>query len=203
MNKLVIVVLVVTVAALVWLGLISFGPLAKSRTQAHRNPSSVRPSTTTNVSAKPGGVEYNAFHNRDLRENYYTIQFPKDWTVQAGKSVGSYAMTFPGGNGTAELMDVPDNSTLELFVLSQEVPRLKKELTTYHQVNYEKTTLDGHEAHRFTYQTGTAGQLQQSSRTYIAGADHGVVITLTSAATDTALARLFTMVEKSFHWETK
>ena len=118
MNKLVIVVLALTLAALVWLGLISFGPLAKSRTQGHLNPSSVRPSTTTNIPAQPGSIEYNAFQNRDLKENYYSIQFPKSWSVKAGQAAGSYALTFTGGSGTAELMDVPDNSTLELFVLS-------------------------------------------------------------------------------------
>ena len=83
------------------------------------------------------------------------------------------------------------------------MPRLKKELPTYRQVNYEKTTLDGREAHRITYQTGAASQLQQTIRTYIAGADHGAVITLTSAATDTTFTPLFTAVEKSFHWEAK
>jgi len=201
MNKLVIIVFVLMATALVWLGLISFGPLAKSRTLAHLNPSSVRPETTTNVSTPRGGVEYNVFHNRDLKENYYRIQFPRDWTVQSGKAAGGYALTFPGGSGTADLIDVPDNSTLELFVLSQELPRLKKELLSYRQMSYEKTTLDGHEAHRLAYQTGTAGQLQQTIRTYIGGADHGEVITLTAAANDTTLTPLFASVENSFHWE--
>src|SRR3977135_3135775 len=126
MNKKVIAILLLTIGALIVLYLYSFGPLSYKRTAAQVDPASLKPATAGNVTINNKNVGLSAYHNRDTKENYYTVKFPQDWQVKTGDKAGGYSFNFNGGGGTVELMDVPDNTTLELYVLSQEEPRLKK-----------------------------------------------------------------------------
>jgi hypothetical protein len=118
MNKKVIFVFILTIIALVILTLFSFGPLSNKRNAAGINPSSLKPVHAETASKGNVSIAWNLYRNRDLRENYYSVQLPQKWSVSAGKKAGSYIVNFSDGNGTISLMDVPDNSTLELFILS-------------------------------------------------------------------------------------
>ena len=62
MNKKVILIFTLTLLALIYLYLSSFGPLAQNRIANTQNPVSLKP-----VQQKT----YNIFHNKDLKENYY------------------------------------------------------------------------------------------------------------------------------------
>jgi hypothetical protein len=147
---------------------------------------------------------FNAYHNKDLKENYYTIQIPQDWQVQAGKNQGSYAVSFTNGNGVFELMDVPDNSTLELFVLSQDEPKLRTSLAGYNRTDYKKISVNGNEAYELIYTSKINGETLQTDRIYISGQDHAELITLTAKQQDFQnLQPLFTSIVNSFQWENK
>jgi hypothetical protein len=202
MNKKVIAILILTILALILLTLYSFGPLS-SKMSPKGNPASLKPSGTGKVAVGLQDVPFESYHNKDVRENHYTLGVPRDWQVTAGKP-GGYELRFAGGHGTVRLMDVPDNTTLELFVLSQEEPRMKRSLSGYQQRGYTHLTLKGAEAYQLTYQSTDSGATIQTAQTYITGPDQAGVITLTAKTEDfPALSTLFTSVTQTFRWETQ
>lgn len=210
MNKKVILILLLTIIALAILTLLTFGPLANWRKQGSFNPASLQPQKTTQeqVSNKPQEqtsstpMTFDVYHNKDVTENFYGVEFPHGANVTAGKDPGSYAVAFDQMSGQVRLMDVPDNSTLELFVLSQEEPRLKKTLPGYARVDYKKVTLHGVEAYQLTYDTSHGAE--RNLVMYVTGPDRAAVISF-SATPDIFTQELPTLtnVLNSFTWETK
>jgi hypothetical protein len=200
MNKKILIVMVVAVVALVAVWAYSLGPLAGKRT-AKVNPASLR-STSQQANVGRTNVAFGVYHNRDLAENHYTIKFPESWSMQPANRPGSYHFTFDGGSASAELIDVPDNSTLELFVLSQEEPRLKKSVTGYSRIEYQKAAVNGNEAYRLTYGGTVQGGDYETIRTYVAGQDQAAVVTL-SARRDRLPDQqpVFGLILDSFRWE--
>jgi hypothetical protein len=204
MNKKVVFIFFLTLVALVVLYLYSFGPLAGKRIAKNVNPASLKPTQSQKLAVGNKLQAFNAYHNKDLKENYYSVQLPQEWQVQAGTNPGSYSVSFPQGSGILELMDVPDNSTLELFVLSQDEPKLKASLTGYNRSNYQKISVNGNEAYELTYTSQANGNTKQTIRTYISGQDHTELIILTGNQSDfSALLPLFTSIINSFNWENK
>jgi len=199
MNKKVIFVALLTLVALGGLAFYTYGP-ASHPVGPTVNPASLKPTPTqNNISSSTSAV--NTYHNRDLMENFYTIQFPQSWQLGPNQP-GSYSLTFNGGTAKVETMDVPDNSTLELYVLSQDEPKLKSSLTGYKRVNYQKLSVNGSNAYQLTYTITVNGTSYQTIRTYITGADKAGVITLAADANQaTALAPTFSLVINSFRWE--
>ncbi len=194
MNRKVAVVLLLTFVALVVLTLYSFGPLAGKRRAARPKPQSLKPA----ASVVQGDV---SFHNRDSRENYFGITVPKAWDTKAGDLPGSYRLAFDHGTGTVELMDVPDNSTLELYILSQDEPRLKAKTTGYARAAYEKQSLGGVEAYRLSYLRSAGGGEERTVREYVSGQDMAGVLTFTTPATDSSSWPAIDSVIAGFRWE--
>jgi hypothetical protein len=199
MNKKVISIALLTLVALGGLVFYTYGP-ASHPVGPTVNPASLKATPTqSNTGSSTSAV--NTYHNRDLTENFYTIQFPQSWKLGPNQP-GGYTFTFNGGTARVETMDVPDNSTLELYVLSQDEPKLKSSLTGYKRVNYQKLSVNGSDAYQLTYTSTTNGVSQQTIRTYITGADKAGVITLTSGANQfTSMAPVFNSIVSSFHWE--
>ena len=212
-NKRVMAVVCLTLVALVALGLYSFGPWrqgrqpSKSIPTAVNHPVSVKPTPepAAPASGTPASTPALAgYHNRDVTENYYAVEVPQQWQVQTGKNLGSYSFSFAGGSGTVELMDVPDNSTLTLYVLSQEEPRLKKTLAEYQRQSYLKLEVDGNEAHQLVFDSRTDASVVRTVRTYIAGQDRAAVVTLAVPLDAFAGAQaVFSAVLASFRWENR
>ena len=217
MNKTVVAILTLTVVALVGLILISFGPLANMRKAAQRNPASLQPtqsSTGTPQGQQPAQTSQpaqpaqtpepapNTYHNVDSRENFYTVTVPGDWQVTAGSSTGSYDLRFPKGKGTVALMDVPDNTTLELYLLSRVEPDLKRTVANYARLDYQKLTLKGNEAYELVYSGGAVPT--KTAAVYVAGQDQAGVITLDAGPTDfDGLKPVFDNLINSFGWENR
>jgi hypothetical protein len=193
-NKKVIAVAVAAVVALVVLYLYSFGPLAKQRHKARPRPESLKPA----AGAVLGTV---AFHNRDSRENYYGITVPKVWQTKAGDKPGSYSFSLGAGTGTVELMDVPDNSTLELYILSQDEPRLKAAVPGYARLGYAKQTVDGVEAFRLAYRGLSNGAEFENVREYMTGQDMAGVMTFTVPRADSSFRPAIDSAIAGFRWE--
>jgi len=193
-NKKVMAVAVAAVAALVVLYLSSFGPLAKQRNAARPKPQSLKPA--------PGAVQGTvAFHNRDARENYFGITVPKAWETKAGEKPGSYSFSFGAMTGTVELMDVPDNSTLELYILSQDEPRLKASVPGYARLNYAKEKVGGVEAFRLAYRSLATGTDCENVREYFTGQDMAGVMTFTVPRADSSFRSAIDSVIAGFLWE--
>ncbi len=202
MNKKVITIFILTLAALALLWAYTFGPLS-SDTIFKVNPVSLQP-TITQTTVNNQNLSSNAYHNRDLKENFYTIEFPQTWRLGASSRVGSYQFTFDNGNGSAALQDVADNTTLELFVLSQDEPSFKKTIAGYSRINYQKLSVNGNDAYQLTYHGATSSTDYETVKTYITGLDHAAVITLTAKQSDFAnMQPLFTSILNSFQWENK
>ncbi len=194
MNKKVIFVAIFTLVALGGLIFYTYGP-ASHPIGPTVNPASLKPTP-----AQDNG-SVNTYHNRDLTENFYTIQFPQSWQLGPNQP-GEYSFTFSGGTAKVETMDVPDNSTLELYILSQDEPKLKSSLSGYKRVNYQKLSVNGSDAYQLTYTSTINGASYQTIRTYITGADKAGVITLTASTNQSAsIAPVFNSIINSFHWE--
>lgn len=200
MNNKIIGIAIITVLALGILTFYSFGPGSNLRKSTKVNPASLQ-TTPTESSVNNKKIALDVYHNKDFTENFYTIQFPHEWQKQSSEA-GTYAFTFNGGIAKVETMDVSDNTTLELFVLSQEEPKLKASVSGYKKISYQKITLNGSDAYQLTYTGNVSGQNYQTIRTYIIGKDKAGLITLTSTISQGAgLADLFNSLIQSFHWE--
>jgi len=201
MNKKVISIVLVTIIALVLVYLYSFGPLAKTRLSSSVSQQSAKP-TTEKADLNNQQVTLNTYHNRDVKENYYSIKTPSDWQIGQSSVPGSYSFIAPNTVAHTETMDVPDNTTLELYVLSQEEPRLKKASNSYRRLDYRKISVNGSQAYQLTYETTESGKTSAIVRTYIAGADKAGVITVTVPQEQFATQQpLFAPFIDSFTWE--
>jgi hypothetical protein len=209
MNKRVVAVVCLTLVALLALGLYSFGPSRQGRRPSASVPTTLSPPASVKPTLEPaapanGTPMLAGYHNRDVTENYYSIEVPQQWQAQTGKNLGSYDFSFAGGSGTVELMDVPDNSTLTLYVLSQEEPRLKKALAEYQRQDYRKIEVDGNEAHQLVFDSRTDAGVVRTVRTYIAGQDRAAVVTLAAPLDAFPGAQAaFSAVLASFRWENR
>jgi hypothetical protein len=202
MNKKVIVVMVLTLVALVVLTLFSFGPLSNLRKSSSINPASLQPSTTNTITLIKENITLDLYTNQDVKENYYGIDLPKDWQVKAGGKAGSYSITFPQGSGSVQLQDVADNTTLELFVLSQAEPLLKKTVSGYIKKEYLKTTIGNNEAHEIVYDSNENGKAMRTIKTYIVGSDNAGMITFSADSSSFETLRpLFMQIINSFNWQ--
>ena len=203
MNKKVAIIFVLTLAALGYLTYYSFGPSSTTRIGPQVNPESLKPTQTTAISQDNETLRI--YHNKDFAENFYTISIPQSWqNSSSASSAGEYDFNFSDGTAKVELMDVPDNSTLELFVLSQEEPQLKTLLTGYKRIDYQKINISGNDAYQLVYLNDMNGVNHESIRTYITGLDQAAVITFSLPQTSAAsLKNTFDLVTNSFSWENK
>jgi hypothetical protein len=209
MNKTVISIIILTVLALVFLTLVSFGPLKGLKKAPVPNPESLKPvvrnptppSAPTQASPPtPVAVTYN---NVDVTENHYRVAVLQTWHVTAGDKPGSYSIAYQGGKGEIRLMDVPDNTTLELYLLSREEPRLKKEVAGYQRLDYQKSLINGNNSYKLVYEEGSETKLRTIAA-YIVGPDQAAVVTLSAGAADfDSLRPGFDNLINSFEWKNK
>jgi hypothetical protein len=203
MNKKVVIIFALTIIAIVVLALYSFGPLSYKRTEAKINPDSLKPISSEKTAVSNKNIVLNVYHNKDLKENYYTVKFPQNGQVQAGKKTGSYSFSYNEIKGTAELMDVPDNTTLELYILSQEEPKLKK-IIGYKREEYKKLAINGNESYQLTYASKISGEDYKTIRTYIVGQDMAIVMTVYGKQSIFAdMQNISSLVFNSLRWENK
>jgi len=203
MNSKVFVIILLTLSALVVLYLYSFGPLANSRNVFHPNPQSLKPvAPKEKIEVGEHHDVFMEYHNRDMRENYYGVSIPQTWQVKSGTTPGSYSFSSGAMTGSIALIDVPDNSTLELFVLSREEPKLKKEIHGYSRVNYRKLDINGNVSYELEYSSDIDGNQVMNSRTYITGQDQAGVITFSARKTDfESISQSANAVVMSIKWE--
>ncbi len=201
MNKKIIFIIILTITALVLVYLYSFGPLAKMRLNYSINQQSAKP-TAEKLNLNNQQVPFNTYHNKDTKENYYSIKTPDDWQIGQPSVPGSYNFIASNIIARTETMDVSDNTTLELYVLSQEEPRLKKETSGYKKMDYQKVSINSSQAYQLIYQMTENGKSNTIVKTYITGADKAGVITVTVPQDQFITEQqIFTVFINSFQWE--
>ena len=203
MNKKVATIFVLTLAALGFLTYYSYGPSSTTHIGPQVNPESLKPTQITAISQNNETLKI--YHNKDFAENFYTISIPQSWQNSSSTShAGEYDFNLSDGTAKVELMDVPDNSTLELFVLSQEEPQLKTLLTGYKRIDYQKINISGNDAYQLVYLSDMSGVNYESIRTYVTGPDQAAIITFSLPQISVAsLKNTFDLVTNSFSWENK
>jgi hypothetical protein len=207
MNKKVLVIFALTIIALIFLTLITFGPLS-FKTKRGANPASLNPISSSKGKntdqAINSAIDFNTYRNIDVKENYYKVSIPKEWQVKAGDVPGKYTINFSEVSGNIRLMDVPDNSTLELFLLSQEEPKLKRTIANYQRLDFQKTMIDSNEAYILKYSADADNKKSEIISAYIAGQDNAVVISFgASIERFQASQPIFDKIIYSFKWQNK
>lgn len=199
MDRKIVLILILTVAAICYLAIYTFGPQSITHSGQQINPESLKPSPTM---VGQNNVTLQTFHNKDSAENFYAVSIPKSWILQTSASPGEYDFVFNGGTAKTELMDVPDNSTLELFVLSQQEPMLKNSISGYKRISYQKLNVSGNAAYQLAYLSSVKGVDSETIKTYIAGPDKAAVITFSLPQTmATKMQNEFGLVIDRFSWE--
>lgn len=202
MNTKVRIVIILTVVALIILTIYTFGPQASVKSGKH-NPASLKPDTPVDTIQANLQKPLAVYHNKDKRENYYTIGFPQDWKTSAGKP-GTYISTFVKGSCSVILMDVPDNTTLELYILSQDEPRLRKAYQDYKRIDYKKIVINKIETYQLQFQYQSVKGPMECLTTYFSGADNaGVILFNTGISEYPKLAGTFESIINTFQWELK
>lgn len=197
MNQKVGIIFILAIAALGYLTYNTFGPSSNMH-GPKANPESFKPIVSLN------NESLESYHNRDAAENFYTISVPKSWQIQPPSKAGEYNFGFNDGTAKVDLMDVPDNSTLELFILSQDEPRLKILLNDFKRIDYQKLNISGNEAYQLVYLANENGIQFENVRTYISGPDQAVVITFSIPQSEvSSFKNTFDLVINSFSWENK
>ena len=203
MSKKVVIILALTVIAIFILVLYSFGPLSNKRTEAKINSDSLKPISSEKAIVSSKDIVLDVYHSKDLKENYYTVKLPQNGQVKSGNKPGGYLFSYNDMNGTAELMDVPDNTTLELYILSQDEPKLKKKVG-YKREDYKKLMINGNESYQLTYASLINAEDYRTVRTYIVGQDMANVITVSCKQSNFAdMQHVSSLITNSFHWENK
>jgi hypothetical protein len=165
-----------------------------------QNVQSTASSASSNSSATANNT-LNKFENRDKQENYYSIEFPADAAVVHGDKAGSYVARNNDGVFTSRLQDIPDDTNVQLYILTQDEPQLKSSLQNYSQISFKQLTIGQQRAWNlvFTWKNGTSEM--ESARTYVEGPDEAMVIEFTAPAQGFAKNDpLMTVIRETFQW---
>ena len=180
MNKSRLLLASIGVTALVAFTLYSFwsSPSPKAGTRVEPVASSITANNISSPNQKPASpVSMNIFDNKDMPENYYSIQFPKNFKVVHGDKQGALVARMQNGIVSSQLMDVPDNSNLQNYVKTKVEPSLASSLQGYTRINLSQTTVAGNNALDLTYSWKNSTSEMESAKTFIEGPDHAMVIT--------------------------
>jgi hypothetical protein len=144
------------------------------------------------------------YENRDKPENYYSIQFPRNVVVEHGKDPGSYIIKLPSNTATFSvgLLDVPDTSNVQLYMLTQDEPSLKSSLQHYKLIKYNQLTIGGNRAWNLVYTWQNSTIPMESVKTFVEGSDNAAVITASASGPQFTKNSnsLINQVVQSFRW---
>jgi hypothetical protein len=161
----------------------------------------VQDTTSSDNSNATGNKTLNIFENRDKLENYYSIKFPAEAVVVHGDKAGSYVARSNDGVFASRLQDIPDDTTVQLYILTQDVPQLNSSLAEYSQVSFNPLTVGQQRAWNLAYTWKNGTSEMESARTYVEGPDEAIVIEFTAPAQGFAKnVPVMTAVMDSFQW---
>lgn len=121
----------------------------------------------------------NIFANKDLPENYYSIAFPQTASVTQGKNPGSLVAKFQNVIASVELQDIPDDTNVNLYVLTVAKPNLKM-LQDYKELSSNQIKIDDNRAYDIKYTWSNSTEKLESLKTFIEGQDQAAIVTFSS-----------------------
>ena len=149
-------------------------------------------------------IKMATYENREKPENFYSIQFPNSIRVVHGKEPAEYLGKSLQGIFSVELIDIPDDSNVELFILTNIKPSLESSLDSFKQINFSPLSIDGHRAWELAYTWKNNTTPMTSLKTIVEGADEANAITysgeLKQFINQGLNSTLIQPVLKSFHW---
>lgn len=194
MDRRRIILISTAVAVLIGFSLYTFGlspaspkagtqiqPVKVASSTAKSNNNSTQRQNTEN-STSTIAVPMNTYENRDKLENYYSIQFPQNATVQHGINPGSYLAKLPQGNAifSSDLVDIPDTSNVQLYTLTQNEASLKSSLQQYHRLSFNQLTIGSSRAWELVYTWNNSTTPMESKKTFVEGADNAAALTFSA-----------------------
>jgi hypothetical protein len=143
-----------------------------------------RGNPNSTLSSFPTTTTMSTYENRDKPENYYSIQLPRNAVVEHGKDPGSYIIRLPLSTAafSVGLIDVPDTSNVQLYMLTQEEPSLKSSLQHYKLIKSNQVTIGRSRAWDLIYTWKNSTIPMESVKTFVEGSDNAAVITASDSA---------------------
>ena len=145
-----------------------------------------KPNSSLNVGISPSTINskndvmQSKYENKDIPENYYSINFPSKFVVKHGDKPGSLISDVTNATFTVNLQDIPDDSTLILYVLTNIEPSINASQSNYQRTNFEKFDINNNKALELSYSYENLTKPIKSIKTFIEGQDQAAVITFTS-----------------------
>jgi hypothetical protein len=165
---------------------------------------SISPSSN---SFSPSSIPMSIFENREKIENFYSIQFPSSSTVLHGNESGSYAAKFSRIIFSVGLIDIPDNSNINIYAITQLKPTLQASMKNFNLIGFKQLNLGGQRAWELIYTWRNSTQNMESVKTLVEGSDNAAAITFSWPEQQyTHQIINYTIVKPilaSFHWTPK
>jgi len=151
------------------------------------------------------GFQMSSFENKDKQENYYSIKFPSISTVVRGQNSGSLEAKLPQGIVVSTgLVDIPDTSDVQNFILTQVEPSLKSLLANYQRISFEQSSIDERKAWTLTYNWDNkiTQENMETVTTFIEGKDNAAELEFSATSKNLAdgYNSIILPVTKSFQW---
>jgi hypothetical protein len=125
-------------------------------------------------------VTQSNYENKEMPENYYSITFPSEYVVKHKDKPGSLTSDLTNAQFTVNLQDIPDDSTLELYVLTTIEPDLNSSHAHYQRTNFETLNINNSKALELSYTWENLTKPMKSIKIFIEGQDQAAVITFTA-----------------------
>jgi hypothetical protein len=144
------------------------------------------------------------YENREKPENFYSIQFPTDMIVTHGNRPGSVVAKSPQGVFLVDLVDIPDDSNVELYLLTNIKQSVESSLQNFSQIKFSSTSVGDNRAWELEYTWENATHMMGSVKTFVEGQDEATSITYTGTYPQlidkNINSTLIQPVSQSFHW---
>jgi hypothetical protein len=180
-------------------------PVKNLATTTVINSSSNIQKYTKGASRSPSpSIPMATFENREKIENFYSIQFPSKSTVVHSNASGSYTAKLPNGLFSVGLVDIPDNSNVQLYIITQVQSSLKSSLQDFNPVSFNQLNIGGQRAWKLVYTWKNGTKEMGSVKTYVEGSDNAAAITFSGPRYEfidqTLNSTVIRPVTESFHW---
>ncbi len=131
---------------------------------------------------------FNVYENRDMPQDYYTIKFPSDFNVVHGNKPGIYDAKLADGTSfyLVNLVEIPDTTNTQLYVLTQEIPHLKSTLQDFKKISITEGNLqknnnnNGYAVWNLIYTWKNSTQQMESIESFVEGSDRSAIISFSA-----------------------
>ena len=208
-DKFRIIVIIIGAGMIITFSLYSFGSYFSSSSPKTGTKAEPVNNSGSNVDlTRNKSIQMIAYENREKPENFYLIQFPSNANVLHGNKSGSYTAKLSHGIFSVDLVDIPDNSNVELYLLTKVKPALESSIKNFNQISFNQLSIGGNRAWDLTYAWKNSTAEMESIKTFVEGSDEAAAITYSGLRqqfvdNQNINSTVIQPVLKSFHWIVK